>query len=393
VLDAELVEHGDDRLADVVLGPVGGGQRGDERVDRALELAGVQRGPGVVEPELGRAVGEPDARGDALRLEVARCALDDGQRLGTVAAPRRIRASATAAVAFAGSSSSARRSEASSPDAVSSSASDGTSPSKKRSTTGGPCAPVNSSTTLPSLNALTAGMPWMRKARAVCWLASGVELGEDDLALARGRRALDDRPEHPARPAPLGPEVHDDGELAGPVEDLGLEGGVGDVDDGHAVDGMTAPLGGDAHGRERQRLDAQHEPGTDDEAPARGGVGEAAAREDADAPAHGHDVAVGDDAVRVDLGAPHAVALAVEVRADVVHADHHGPVGERRRDDRGVHEREHALEVAALAGREHAADGLGGGDSGHPSTFQAASRASMQCPHVYACEVQRPRRR
>ena len=41
-----------------------------------------------------------------------------------------------------------------------------------------------------------------------------VDLRENDLALAGIGLALEDRPEHPARSAPLRPEVHDDGKLA-----------------------------------------------------------------------------------------------------------------------------------------------------------------------------------
>src|SRR5919201_379591 len=83
--------------------------------------------------------------------------------------PRRCRspASATAASARPGSSSSARRSDASSPSATSPSASDGTSASKKRATLAGGCRPTNSLTTRPSLNALTAGMPWIPNAREI----------------------------------------------------------------------------------------------------------------------------------------------------------------------------------------------------------------------------------
>ena len=88
--------------------------------------------------------------------------------------PRAIsrRASGTAASARPGSSSSARRRPVSSPSCTSASASEGTRPSKKLSTWAGGTAPTNSSTTLPSLNALTAGMPWIWKAAARLWLAS-----------------------------------------------------------------------------------------------------------------------------------------------------------------------------------------------------------------------------
>src|SRR5439155_10926127 len=59
-----------------------------------------------------------------------------------------------------------------------------------------------------------------------------VELGELDLALARRDLALEHRPERAARPAPLGPEVDHDGQLVRALDDVGVEGLLGDV---HAV--------------------------------------------------------------------------------------------------------------------------------------------------------------
>ena len=56
------------------------------------------------------------------------------------------------------------RSEASSASSTSRSASDGTSPARNASTVAGGTAPVNSSTTRPSRNALTAGIPRTRSA-------------------------------------------------------------------------------------------------------------------------------------------------------------------------------------------------------------------------------------
>ena len=72
-------------------------------------------------------------------------------------------ARAKAASAFFGSSSSALRSDASSPASSSVCDSDGTSPSKKRSTSAEGFAPTNSATIEPFLNAFTAGMPWILK--------------------------------------------------------------------------------------------------------------------------------------------------------------------------------------------------------------------------------------
>ena len=124
-----------------------------------------------------------------------------------------MRASATPASARPGSSSSARRRSSSPPASTSASASEGSSASRKRATTAGGCAPVNSAATWPSTNALTAGMPWMRKAAARRWLASVSTLASATLPVALGDGLLEDRRELAARPAPGGPEVDDDGEL------------------------------------------------------------------------------------------------------------------------------------------------------------------------------------
>ena len=68
------------------------------------------------------------------------------------------------------------------PDSTSASASDGSSESRKRVTWAGGWAPMNSATTLPSLNALTAGMHWMRKACETRGLASVSTLTSSTLA-------------------------------------------------------------------------------------------------------------------------------------------------------------------------------------------------------------------
>ena len=90
------------------------------------------------------------------------------------AAPRssRIRPSAAAAGPWRGSSSSAWRSEDSSPASTSRSAFDGTSVSRNCSIWAGGIAPVNWPTTWPSRNAFTAGIPRMSKLRASSWFAS-----------------------------------------------------------------------------------------------------------------------------------------------------------------------------------------------------------------------------
>src|SRR4051812_15278073 len=85
-------------------------------------------------------------------------------------------ASLTLASRRVGSSSSTRRSDTSSPAATSCSASEGTSPSKKRSTWAGGAAPTNWATSRPSLKALTAGIPWIWKAREIVGFSSVLTL-------------------------------------------------------------------------------------------------------------------------------------------------------------------------------------------------------------------------
>ena len=75
-------------------------------------------------------------------------------------------------------------------------------------------APTNSAATLPSLNALTAGMLWIRYCASEVLVGVGVELDELDRAAARGDRLLEHRTQLAARAAPFGPEVDDDRERA-----------------------------------------------------------------------------------------------------------------------------------------------------------------------------------
>ena len=86
-------------------------------------------------------------------------------------------------------------------------------PSRKRSTWAGGSAPMNSSTTLPSLKALTAGIDWMPKAWERRGLASVSTLTSSTwpprLATAFSSTGV----ELAARAAPLGPEVDDHGLL------------------------------------------------------------------------------------------------------------------------------------------------------------------------------------
>ena len=214
VLDAELVEHADDRRG---AGRPCGRRRCGMRVDAAgraprSRLAGVERGE-----RLARASGSSPARAGC-----ARRGPRPGRRRRRCRAPAsassrrraasRIRASGTAASARPGSSSSARRSDASSPardERVG--LATGTSPSKKRSTIAAAAARRRTRRRRwPSLNALTAGMPWMPKACASRGLASVSSLARTTSPSRLAAACSSSGPSCAARPAPLGPEVDDD---------------------------------------------------------------------------------------------------------------------------------------------------------------------------------------
>ena len=161
------------------------GDRRDQRV-QARSLVAARRARRTRRrgraPAAGRVAAlERDPRGQAV----------GGERAGDVAraprAPRRARRGRAAAgqrdggVGAAGSSSSARRSESSSPAATSASASEGSSGRGTARPGRGGCAPTNSSTTFPSLNALTAGIDWIRKRARDRGLASVSTLASSTL--------------------------------------------------------------------------------------------------------------------------------------------------------------------------------------------------------------------
>ena len=94
---------------------------------------------------------------------------------------------------------------------------------------------MNSATTLPSLNAFTAGMLWMPCSADTRGLASVSTLASATLPSRLVTAFSSTGVELAARAAPLGPEVDDDGQLARALDDVALEGGVGGVED-HAIE-------------------------------------------------------------------------------------------------------------------------------------------------------------
>ena len=113
---------------------------------------------------------------------------------------------------------------------------------------------MNPSTTWPSLSAYTAGIDCTRKAWLIARVLVDVDLRQHDLAVGGVDHLLDDRPERAARPAPLCPQVDDDGHLLRPLHHLGVERGVGDIDIGHGFEATGRLL--DGPGRRLRRDDA-----------------------------------------------------------------------------------------------------------------------------------------
>ena len=90
---------------------------------------------------------------------------------------------------------------------------------------------MNSSTSLPSLNAFTDGMLWMPNALEICGLASVSTLASATLpsravtAFSSAGVSARHGPHHSAQKSTI------DGQLARALEDVALEGGVGGVED------------------------------------------------------------------------------------------------------------------------------------------------------------------
>ena len=89
---------------------------------------------------------------------------------------------------------------------------------------------MNSATTLPSLNALTAGMPPIWKLAARFGLRSVSTLASSTSPSRLATAASSAGPEHAAGAAPLGPEVHHHGDLARALDHPRLEVALGDVE-------------------------------------------------------------------------------------------------------------------------------------------------------------------
>ena len=143
-------------------------------------------------------------------------------------------ARATMASWWSGCWSRTWRSEASSPAAsraaIFSSSSLGSRLSTNSRTAASGWAPTNPSTTLPSATAYTAGMPCTWNAWETCGFSSTFTLTSTTLPSVSSTTFSRIGPERAARAAPRCPQVDDDGGGGRPVEDVGLERGVGDVD-------------------------------------------------------------------------------------------------------------------------------------------------------------------
>ena len=174
----------------------------------------------VRRPRLGA---QPGPRREALGHEVARNRVEHRQRLFALAARQQQPAELAGRLSLRGSSSRARRSDSSSsaaPRAVGLARHEAV---EELLDLGGGIAPVNSSTTLPSRNALTAGMPLIPNAAAICWLASVSSFASSTSPSRLAAAASSAGRQRAAGAAPLGPEVDDHRDLARALDDALLE--------------------------------------------------------------------------------------------------------------------------------------------------------------------------
>ena len=257
---AELVEHADDDLAQLVLA-LGVARR---RSRRSAGPGPARSRPNPAPRTPARAPGRPRGRSCVARPSAAK---EPATLLSASSAPSRSPAAArrraygTAASARPGSSSSARRRLASPPSATSASASEGTMPVeealdlRRRQRADELVDDLAVLERLHGRDRLDA--EGLREAR----VGVGVDLDERDLAVALVDGLLDHGPERAAGTAPLGPEVDDHGVLVGALDDVALEGLFGGFD-GHTAriepmdlridaDGVT--LSGEEDGRGSRR--------------------------------------------------------------------------------------------------------------------------------------------
>ena len=202
--------------------PCVGGDRGDQRVEAALELAGVERRERAAQRLV---VLEPQPRGEARRRRTSRARRPSSSSASS-RSPRAAssRASGTAASARPGSSSSARRRSSSPPAATSASASEGSERVEEALDLRGRLRADELGDDLAVAERLHRRDALDPERGRDARVGVGVDLGQRDLAVARGHGLLEHRRERAARAAPRGPEVDDDGQLARALDDVALEG-------------------------------------------------------------------------------------------------------------------------------------------------------------------------
>ena len=92
-------------------------------------------------------------------------------------------------------------------------------------------APIWREAIWPSLKIISVGIDWMPYFAAVCGILVDVELDDLHLFAERTGDLLERGRDHPARAAPLRPEIHHD--RAGRLQHLGFESGVRNLANGH----------------------------------------------------------------------------------------------------------------------------------------------------------------
>src|SRR5919109_1359234 len=229
VLDSELVEHADDRAAEVLAAAVLGlRDRGYQRVEPALDVAGVERRERLAQVLI---VLEPQPRGEALGRERPGEVAEDRERVVAVAAPGEDPRERDAGVGARGLELERAAQVllgAGLDERVGLRRQQRVEEARDRRgrlrarELGLEAAVLEGLDGRDALDPERRGEPRVRV---------GVDLRQRDPVAALLDRLLEHRRELPARRAPRGPEVDDHGKLVGTLDDVALEGLLGAVED------------------------------------------------------------------------------------------------------------------------------------------------------------------
>src|SRR4051812_28975366 len=235
MLDAEIVEHRDDDLADVVLAAVAVRQRLEQQIDPALDVPGVQRGERIGQVRFAGLL-EAQARLETVGLEVADHRLEHALGLVALAALHQQPCQRHGRLGAAGlelDRAAQRRFVAGGGEALRLARDQ-----RREEALDGRWAlgADELADHAPVAERLDRRDPLDAEGLRQILVGVRVDLGEVELAVVLARLALEQRGELAAGAAPLRPEVDDDRHLARPVDHARLEVLFRDVEDGHAVE-------------------------------------------------------------------------------------------------------------------------------------------------------------